>query len=427
MAKNTNVNLRNQVIYSVYVRNHTEEGTFKAVIPDLDRIKKLGTDIIWLMPIHPIGIKEKKGTLGCPYAIKDYRDVNPNYGTMDEFKELVDEIHSRGMKCIIDVVYNHTSPDSVLVNEHPEFFFRKPNGDFGNMAGDWGDVIDLDYSNKDLWRYQIDTLKMWAGIIDGFRCDVASKLPVEFWVQARNEVEEVRPGCIWLAETIHPGFIKHLRDNGLIGNTDAQMYEAFDIEYDYDVRDDITEYLEGKTPLSSLVKMLMLQESLYPYNYVKLRCLENHDIPRVKTYIDDLDALKNVTAFNYFQKGTPLVHAGQEVADDNCPSLFEYDKVNWNTGIDISDLMARLYVAKKDELFATGIYNLKAFDECNTVVGTYEKGDSKITGVFSMKNNEGSVEVDLPDGKYTDLIYGKEVEVADGKIDIVVAPVIIKS
>ena len=112
MAKNTNVNLRNQVIYSIYVRNHTEEGTFNSIIPDLDRIKALGTDIIWLMPIHPIGVKEKKGSLGCPYAIKDYRAVNPAYGTKEEFVNLVDEIHNRGMKCIIDVVYNHTSPDS---------------------------------------------------------------------------------------------------------------------------------------------------------------------------------------------------------------------------------------------------------------------------------------------------------------------------
>ena len=229
MALVTDIKLRNQVMYSIYVRNHTNEGTFNSIVGDLDRIKALGTDIIWFMPIHPIGVEKKKGSLGCPYAISNYRDVNPCYGTMDDFKRLVDEIHKRGMKCIIDVVYNHTSPDSVLVQHNPEYFYRDKDGNFGNMAGDWGDVIDLDYSNKDLWRYQIDTLKLWAEIVDGFRCDVASKIPVEFWIQARQQVAEVKSDCLWLAETIHPGFVRYLRTLNLTGHSDSEMYQAFDV------------------------------------------------------------------------------------------------------------------------------------------------------------------------------------------------------
>ena len=123
MAANTDPRLQNQVIYSIYVRNHTPAGTFRAVIPDLDRIRALGTDIIWLMPIHPIGVEGKKGTLGCPYANRDYRAVNPAYGTMEDFEALVREIQAHSMKCMIDVVYNHTSPDSVLYREHPEYFY----------------------------------------------------------------------------------------------------------------------------------------------------------------------------------------------------------------------------------------------------------------------------------------------------------------
>ena len=187
MARNTDLNLRGEVIYSIYVRNHSEEGTFKAVEKDLERIKNLGTDIIWFMPIHPIGVKNKKGDLGCPYAIKNYREVNPEYGTLEDFKNCVDKIHALGMKCIIDVVYNHTSPDSWLVENHPEYFYKKSDGNFGNKVGDWWDVVDLDYNNKDLWTYQIDTLKMWAEIVDGFRCDVASLVPVDFWIKAREE------------------------------------------------------------------------------------------------------------------------------------------------------------------------------------------------------------------------------------------------
>ena len=189
MAANTNISLRNQVMYCVFVRNYSEEGTFRAVEADLDRIQALGTDIIWLMPIHPIGEKARKGSLGSPYAISDYRKVNPEFGTLEDFQSLVDAIHARGMKCIIDVVYNHTSPDSWLVRNHPEWFYRKADGSMGNHVGDWTDIVDLDYRNQDLWDYQIETLKQWARIVDGFRCDVAPLIPIEFWKAAREAVE----------------------------------------------------------------------------------------------------------------------------------------------------------------------------------------------------------------------------------------------
>ena len=234
MARNTSTALREQVIYSVYVRNHTPEGTFRAVIPDLDRIRALGTDIVWFMPIHPIGEKGKKGSLGCPYANRDYGTVNPEYGTLEDFKALVDAIHARGMKCIIDVVYNHTSPDAVYVTEHPEFYYRKPDGRFGNKTADWTDVIDLDYSCAALWDAQIQHLCYWAGIVDGFRCDVASLVPVEFWKKAREAVEKVHPGCIWLAESVHRSFVVFNRKQGITAATDNELYEAFDMEYEYD-------------------------------------------------------------------------------------------------------------------------------------------------------------------------------------------------
>ena len=161
MAVNTDLSLRRQVIYSVFVRGHTKEGTFRALEGDLDRLKVLGADILWLMPIHPIGEEGRKGTMGSPYAIRDYRAVNPDMGTVDDLCHLVDAIHDRGMKCIIDVVYNHTSPDSVLAETHPEFFLRDEQGRPARKVADWWDIVDLDYSNRDLWRYQIDTLKRW--------------------------------------------------------------------------------------------------------------------------------------------------------------------------------------------------------------------------------------------------------------------------
>ena len=151
-----NKSLQQAIIYSVFVRNHTQEGTFRALIPDLPRIKALGCDIIWLMPIQPLGEKARKGSLGSPYANRDYRAVNPEYGTLEDFEALVDAIHAQGMKCIIDVVYNHTAPDSVLWESHPEWFYRNADGKPGNHVGDWTDIIDLDYTvDRALWDYQI--------------------------------------------------------------------------------------------------------------------------------------------------------------------------------------------------------------------------------------------------------------------------------
>ena len=310
MALSTQKKLRNQVMYQVFVRNFSEEGTFAAVQGRLDEIKALGTDIIWFMPIHPIGKQMRKGTLGSPYAISDYRAVNPEFGSLSDFKSLVGAIHGKGMKCIIDVVYNHTSPDSVLSAEHSEWFYHRPDGSFGNRVGDWTDIIDLDYNNKDLWDYQIETLKYWAGIVDGFRCDVAPLIPLEFWLKAREEVETVREGCIWLSESVEPGFITYMRGRGMTALSDSEIFQAFDMAYDYDVYGAMKAYLDGSGSLEAYAGALNRQEYTFPDNYVKLRFLENHDQPRARFLIPDENRLRAWTAFLFFQKG-PRTAIGQ--------------------------------------------------------------------------------------------------------------------
>lgn len=400
MAKNTEISLRNKVIYSIYVRNHTNDGTFNAVAEDLDRIKSLGTDIIWFMPIHPIGVKNKKGSLGCPYANKDYRTTNPEYGTMDDFKSLVEKIHAKGMKCIIDVVYNHTSPDSNLSVEHPEFFYRKPDGNFGNKVGDWSDIIDLDYSNKELWQYQIDSLVMWAKIVDGFRCDVASFVPVEFWKQAREAVAKVNPDCIWLAESVHSSFNVFSRKSGIYAASDYELFDAFDMEYDYDIREVFDKYLKGETTLSNYMDMFNYQEAIYPQNYDKMRCLENHDQPRICHYVKEKSDLENYTAFLYFLKGSTLIYAGQEFGCDETPSLFDKDVFPRNTGIDLSNLFAKLDTIKKTVLDDDDYFKADADDENDIAILERDNNKSKKVGIFSLKSKSADVKVDLPDGDY---------------------------
>lgn len=424
MARNTDKFLRNQVIYSIYIRNHTQDGTFRAVISDLDRIKALGTDIVWFMPIHPIGIQGKKGSLGCPYANQDYRSVNPEYGTMDDFKALVEAIHARGMKCIIDVVYNHTSPDSVLTKEHPKFFYHKDDGSMGNHIGDWTDVVDLDYTCKELWDYQIESLKMWAGIVDGFRCDVASFVPVDFWTRAREACEEVRPGCIWLAETVHSSFGLMARQSGLYSANDYEMFSAFDMEYDYDIREVFDRYLNGTCHLSNYIDVLNFQECLYPANYNKMRCLENHDQPRICSFVKDPLALENFTAFLYFLKGTTLIYAGQEFCATEIPSLFEKD-VFPRTGTDISGLFFKLNQIKKEILSCDDAFWGSAMDAEDIAVLERNDTQKRKLGIFSLKGKSADVKISVPDGDYMNHLDGSVVTVSRNILKCTGKPILI--
>ena len=415
MALNTDPKLQNQVIYSIYVRAHTPEGSFRAIVPDLDRIRDLGTDIIWFMPIHPIGVEGKKGSLGCPYANRDYRTVNPAYGTMEDFRVLVDEIHRRGMRVMIDVVYNHTSPDSTLFHEHPEFFYRLPDGRPGNKAGDWADVIDLDYSVPALWDYQIESLCMWAGIVDGFRCDVASLVPLDFWKKARAEVAKVNPGCIWLAESVHALFANRVRAMGFHASRDTELFDAFDMEYDYDIWEGYERFVNGRGPLSGYLELLNIQQAMYPDNYNKMRCLENHDQPRIASQISDPLALENFTAMLYFLKGATLLYAGQEFACTHRPSLFEQEVFPRDKGWDLSPLLRKLAEIKRrlgadDAFFASGD------DESCIALMERVNGESRKLGVFSLQGKAGELAVDLPDGNYVNQIDDGAVTVKDGKL-----------
>ena len=416
MASNTDIRLQTQVLYSIYVRAHTPEGTFRAIIPDLDRIRALGTDLIWFMPIHPIGVKGKKGSLGCPYANRDYRSVNPAYGSMEDFKALVDEIHKRGMKVLIDVVYNHTSPDAVLFETHPEFYYRDANGKPGNKFGDWADVIDLDYNVKALWDYQIESLRFWAGIVDGFRCDVASLVPLDFWRAARKAAAEVNPDCIWLAETVHRSFAALGRRRGYPVARDTEAFEAFDIEYDYDVREAFDKVLRKAAPLSAWLDLLDFQESAYPANYNKLRCLENHDNPRIASVIRDEAALRNYTAMLYFLKGTVMLYGGQEFEDTHLPSLFEQEPIDRDTGKDLSPLLRRLGEIRKTHF--SGEDSFWGMADDGQRIAVLRRGGC--AGVFSLDAKPGTVSLEarleIPDGVYADLLGGEPVRVAGGKL-----------
>lgn len=410
--------LKHATIYQVYPRNHTKEGTFKALLKDLKRIKALDVDILYLLPIHPLGEKSRKETLGSPYAIKDYYAINPELGTLEDFKLLVHEAHALDLKVMIDIVLHHTSPDAVLLTEHPEFYFYQDEK-LCNKVGDWSDIIDLDYSNRALWDYMLKMLTYWAELgVDGFRADVAPMVPLEFWRYLRTNLDEKFPDLIWLSESVEPGFITFLKTHGHIGHTDQEMYEAFDILYDYDVYPDLKAYLEGKKPLSTYVSAVKKQEEIYPEGYLKIRTIENHDTARIAAICKNDTQLRNVTAWSFFQNGVGFLYAGQEVKATHRPTLFDQDTIDLTIDDEFFyEFIVNLIKLKRKELFSDyETYRLLNDGTDNTIVAVRAKDEQVMIGCFNFGKEQATFYVPLPDGLYTNLLGG-EVVVVDGKIE----------
>lgn len=427
MAKNTNIDLRNQMIYQVFPRQYSESGDFKAITKDLDRIKDLGTSILYLLPIHPIGQKNKKGELGCPYSIQNYREINPDLGSKEDFIELINETHKRGMRIIIDVVYNHTSRDSYLLSTHPEWFYKK-NGEFANRVGDWWDVTDLDYSNHELWGELIDTLCSWVKLgVDGFRCDVAPLVPLEFWIEARKALMAINPDVILLAESIHLGFLKYIRDMGFEAASDCELYQVFDMEYDYDIYPLYEDYVKNGKNLNAWLEALALQDCRYPKNYIKSHCLENHDFPRMAGFVHDEVKIRNLNALIFFLKGIAFVYQGQEACDEKLESLFDIDRVDWTNynKYGVCDVIKKCAQIKKDPLFRDGRYNIH-LNDLEIAHLSYETDDEKMVCILNLGSCKGRVKVDLPDGKYINLFNDQEVEVNDNHVELILDPLVIK-
>lgn len=424
MANKTSISLRNLTFYQVFVRQHSASKDFKGVIADLDRIKSLGVDVVYLLPIHPIGKKMRKGSKGSPYAVFDYYQIDESYGTLSDFDQLVEAVHERGMKLMIDIVINHTSKDAILTEKHPDWFYHKPNGSFANRVGDWSDITDLDYNNPSVWDYMINMLAYWAKHVDGFRCDVAPLLPIDFWIAARAKIDQINPNLIWLSESVHPSFIKYLRDLGYDCSTDSQMYQAFDICYDYDVFDYFETYIKDPKTLHQWIEEIYRQETTYPLNYVKLRSYENHDQERLRHKARDDKHFMMLIALSFFLKGSAFIYAGLEHMVKDRPDLFEDDLIVWQPERSIETFIKKLTKLKKDPMFASANFHMHEHDQA--VVLSYENKKECFIGIFNLEH-KASIGVPLKDGTYINLMNQSSVEVLDQHITGSDEPIIIKT
>lgn len=307
--------VRDGVVYEIYPRAFSQQGNFNGVTARLDDLKGLGVNILWLMPIHPIGQEKKKGTIGSPYSVRDYYGINPDYGTKEEFHRLISEAHRREMKVIIDIVANHTSWDSVMM-KWPDFYERDATGRI-TYPHDWSDVAELNYANPKLRRYMTDMLKFWIGEfdLDGFRCDVAEEVPTDFWENARAELDKIKPDIVMLAE----------------GHKAELLLKAFDFDYSWPIHSALTSVLQGRGRASDLREEWEKEFKEWPRGALHMRFSDNHDERRAIARFGERGALA-ASALVFTLDGVPLLYNGMEVGDtteSGAPALFEKLPVFW--------------------------------------------------------------------------------------------------
>lgn len=303
------------VIYEVNIRQYTPEGTFQAFSRHLPRLKELGVDILWLMPVYPISEKNRKGTLGSYYAVKDYRKVNPEFGTLEDLKNLVDEAHRLGFRVLLDWVANHTGWDNPLITEHPEWYTQK-EGKIISPVEDWEDVADLNYDNAEMREYMIGSLEYWIheADIDGYRCDMASMVPTDFWETARMRLDSLKP-VFMLAESAEPDLTQ----------------KAFDACYGWDLHHLMNAIAQGQKEVDELNVYFRKIDTLYKPRTFIMNFLDNHDENSWNGTIDSRlgTAWQAFAVLTWTVPGIPLIYTGQEAGLDKSLEFFEKDQVDW--------------------------------------------------------------------------------------------------
>ena len=321
---------RNAVIYEVNIRQYSDDGSVNSFAKQLPRLKDLGVDILWMMPIHPISKQDRKGKLGSYYSVADYTAFNPEFGTIDQFKEMVKKAHAQGMKVILDWVPNHSGRDNKWVTEHPDWYEKDS---LGNMVGvyDWTDVYVFDYSNPEMRKGMIDAMKFWLTEVgvDGFRCDVAMEVPTDFWDEARPQLQAVKPELFMLAEASVP----ELQKNGFDMGYNWPMKDLFSAiaatsgQYTFKGTDGkVKEFPE--THATAIDKLLAEQAAEYPKDTYLMNMVTNHDLNSWEgTEFDRLGNLIGAFAvLSYTLPGMPMLYTGQETGMNRAFEFFEKDK-----------------------------------------------------------------------------------------------------
>ncbi len=400
---------RNATLYQINTRQFTPEGTFKAAEAQLPRLKELGVSILWLMPIHPIGAVNRKGSLGSPYAVQDYLGVNPEFGTLTDFKRFGATAHQLGLQVILDWVGNHTAWDNVLVKAHPDWYARDEQGRMHPTPWyDWDDIIDLDYDQPQLRRYMTDAMRYWVRDIgvDGYRVDAAGLSPLDFWEQAAKELRAVKPVFLlaeWESRDLHA--------------------RAFDATYAWTWWDTMKLIAEGKADATALYPYYAWNRKFYPREAYRLLYTTNHDKNAWEgTEFEIFGAAVNAaTVLSFVSEGMPLVYNGQEAGNRKRLAFFERDPIVWKEAPE-GGLLRRLIALKTGNTAlwngADGAVMEPVPNSAPKQVFSFVRGNGrdKVVGLFNLSAKPVDVTLSGPRavGRYRDFNSGAEVTLTDG-------------
>ena len=308
--------LENSVVYEMNVRQYTPEGTFAAAQQELPRLKELGIDILWLMPIHPIGVKERKGTLGSYYAIADYKAINSEFGTMEDFENFLAEAHKLGFRVILDCVANHTSPEAKWINECPADWYMRDS--LGNTVVnyDWYDIAELNYGKREVWDAMADQMRFWMEKgVDGFRCDMACEVPLEFWQETISALRADYPGMYMLAEGEEP---------------QLHSISGFNSSYAWELHHMLNAIARGEKNIPELLEYIQKDAERHPADAFRLMFTSNHDENSwAGTEFERMgDAAKLMAVLTFtLPNGQPLIYTGQEMGWNKRFEFFEKDPI----------------------------------------------------------------------------------------------------
>lgn len=409
--------IKNATIYELNIRQFSQEGTFKAVEKQLPRLKKMGINIIWLMPIHPIGEINRKGSLGSYYSVKDYYGVNPEFGTEEDFRNLVNAIHQQGMYVILDWVANHSSWDNELVKRHPDWYIKSREGKFQSTPWrDYDDIIDFDYSKPELRKYMTEALKYWVKEfdIDGYRCDVASFMPIEFWENARKEMETVKP-VFMLAEAM-----------------DKELHrKAFDATYAWELWNVTHNIATQNTSIKPLTEGYIAEHiSIFPKEGIRMNFTDNHDKNSWEgnQYQNFGESLPAMMVLMTMMDGMPLVYNGQEAGLNRSLKFFEKDPIEWKKH-ENEVIYTKLFALKhQNQALWNGKWGGEMVrimnDKMDEVISfVREKNGDKVITIINLSNKEVNVNFDttFDEGTYKNLFSDEDFKL-DKKQNLVMKP-----
>jgi glycosidase len=402
--------VKNATIYEVNLRQYTQEGNFKAFEKELPRLRTMGVDVLWLMPIYPIGEKGRKGSLGSYYAVKDYRAVNPEFGGMDDFKHFVKTAHAKGFKVILDWVANHSALDNPLTKEHPDWYNHDSLGNIIPPVPDWNDVADFNYDKKGLRDYIIESMKFWLKEtdIDGFRCDVAMMVPLDFWKQCRIELDKTKK-VFMLAEAEGPEFHRN----------------GFDMTYGWDYMNLCNKIAKGEKTAGELYRYFEELDNKYKRYDNVMYFTTNHDENSWNgTEYERLgDAAKAFAVMSATVPGMPLVYTGQEAALNRRLAFFDKDSIDWDK-YKLNDFYTKL-LHLKEENTALSLDSAGYGDFELLLDKTFEhhfaflrkRGNDKVLVIINLSNKHTEIKMNKGelDGEYTELFTGKKRHIMKGE------------